>query len=183
MFSRLVIVLTILSFLGTALAQDKKLTLGDLGISKDEVVGDPQLQKDLEIRSSMLRKHQTWGLITQGLMTAALLTGGMAKDDSNELHQYLGMATFATYWTTAYYSIFAPKPDSVKDRGQNIKWHKRLAWIHAPLMILTPIAGLLASADNRHHEKSSGLAAQKGALGTATFVAYTLSMTLMFIEF
>lgn len=182
MLSRFALVFVSIFILGSSFAQEKKLTLGDLGIGNEEVVGDPKLQKELQVRSSMLRKHQTWGLVTQGLMTAALLTGGMA-DDSNELHQYLGMATFATYWTTAYYSIFAPKPDSVKDHGQNIKWHKRLAWIHAPLMILTPIAGLLASADNRHHKKSTGLAAQKGTLGAATFVAYTLSMTLMFIEF
>lgn len=180
---RSLLALALLIHLPLAYAQTKELTLSDLGISQADSVPDLQLQKDLEVRSHKLQRHQTWGLITQGLMTAALVTGGMAKDGDNELHQYLGMTAFATYWTTAYYSLTAPKPSSVKDQGTNIKLHKALAWVHGPLMILTPIAGLMASANNRHHKKNSGLAAQKGTLGTAAFAAYTLSMTLMFIEF
>ena len=166
----------------TAFAADS-LTLSDLGVSKEETQGDPKLQKDLEVRASKLQTHQKWGLVTQGLMTAALVTGGMAKDGNNELHQYLGMATFAAYATTAYYSWTAPKPSSVKDKGWNTRLHRYLAWVHAPLMILVPIAGLMASADNRHHTESKGLAAQKGTLGTALFATFTLSTTLMFIEF
>lgn len=164
-------------------AQEKKLELSDLGFSKQETVADPKLQQELEVRSSKLQTHQKLGLLTQALMTAAFLTGSTAKEGRNETHQYLGMATGAAYFTTAYYSLTAPKPSTVKDKGWNVRLHKALAWIHFPLMILTPIAGMQAMRDNRRHHESTGLASHKGELGTALFATFTLSTTLMFIEF
>jgi hypothetical protein len=128
----------------------------------------------------MLKTHEVLGLTTLGFMAATLLTGDEGADGNT--HMYLGMATGALYYTTAYYSLTAPKPAGIKDRG-NIVWHKRLAWIHFPAMILAPILGYIYKKNENAGRKSSGLVEQHPTIATIGFGAFAISAALMTIEF
>lgn len=101
----------------------------------------------------MLKVHQTLGMITAIPMAAALLTGPQARvagrngqtitepNSANlDFHIALGSLTSGLYWTTAYYSMFAPKVPGVKPKGA-IRLHRDLEWVHGPGMILTGILG------------------------------------------
>ncbi len=160
-----------------------ELGLQDLGLTKSEVELTPKQvkeQKTLETRHSMLKTHEVLGLSTLGLMTATMLTGGSALDSN--AHMYLGMASGLLYFTTAYYSLTAPKPSGIKDRG-NIVWHKRLAWIHFPAMVLAPVLGYLYKKNEDDGKKSSSLVKQHPTIAGIGFGAFALSAALMTIEF
>ena len=177
----------------TAFTQDgSKLSLEDLGVSKEDTLQDIESQELLDRRSSYLQKHQTWGLVTLGLMAATFLVAEEAEHEEEDgedgesgsnIHQYLGLATAAAYWTTFYYQYNAPKPTHMSNEGWNIKLHKSLAWIHVPLMILTPISGIMAWQANKEGREKTGLAAQKGTLGNLAMASFGLAATLMVIEF
>jgi hypothetical protein len=157
-----------------------QLSLSDLGLSS-EVKQDLQFENDLKERSSKLYIHQVTGLITAGLMVSTLVTAEMVKD--NNAHQILGMTTAAAYWTTFYYSQTAPKLAGNETKGWNIKIHKASRWIHAPLMALVPIVGLIANHQVRHGEETHGLGSMKGAVGGAAAATYLLGASVMFFEF
>ena len=96
----------------------------------------------------MLRVHRRLGLITTAPLLATVISGSFAggrstNSTSPDLHAALGSATAGLYFTTAYYSIFAPRVPETVTRGP-IRLHKTLAWIHGPGMILTPILGAMA---------------------------------------
>ena len=156
-------------------------SLEDLGFSKNTTQGNPQLQTDLETRSKKLETHQVTGLITLGLMAADVATSGMVKH--NNVHQFLGGFTFAAYWTTFYLSASAPKPPDVVDKGMNIKIHKALRWITAPLMIATPITGIIASNQLHNGGKAHGIGSLKSPLAALTVATYTASIAVMAFEF
>lgn len=170
-------------------ANSNQLTLEDLGISQSDTYENLEAQQELELRSDYLKKHQTWGLVTLALMTTTFLFGHDAEyekgehESPNEIHQYLGIVSSLAYWTTFYYQYNAPKPKDMTDQGNNIKLHKALAWVHVPLMILTPISGLLAWQANKAGKDKTGLAAQKETLGGLTMASVGLAATLMIIEF
>lgn len=159
-----------------------QMTLGDLGISqKTEVTPvDPKLEQQMEIRASKLKTHEILGLATWGLMTATLFTGGSALDGN--LHPNLGFATGALYLATAYYSLTAPKPTQIKDKAR-MKWHKALAWIHFPLMLLVPYTGTMYKRHENDHKSHSGLEKQHATLAGILYGSFTLSAALMVIEF
>ena len=160
-----------------------EISLGDLGLNKSEVKLTPKQveeQETLEARHHKLKTHEVLGLTTLGVMTATLLTGGSALDSN--AHMYLGMASGLLYYTTAYYSLSAPKPAGIKDRG-NIVWHKRLAWIHFPAMVLGPILGYLYKKNEEDGKKSSSLVKQHSAVAGIGYGAFALSAALMTIEF
>jgi hypothetical protein len=160
-----------------------EIELKDLGLNTSEVALTPEQikdQKTLETRHSKLKTHEVLGLTTLGFMTATLLTGGSALDSN--MHMYLGMATGALYYATAYYSLTAPKPANIKDRG-NIVWHKRLAWIHFPAMVLAPILGYMYKKNEDDGKKSSSLVKQHSAVAGVGFGAFAISAALMTIEF
>jgi hypothetical protein len=157
-----------------------QLNLSDLGISS-EVKQDLQLEQDLKERSSKLYIHQVTGLVTAGLMVASLVTAQMVTD--NNAHQILGMTTAAAYWTTFYFSQTAPKISGAETKGWNIKIHKASRWIHAPLMALVPIVGLIANHQVRHGEETHGLGSLKGGVGGAAAASYLLGASVMFFEF
>ena len=158
----------------------EQLNLSDLGLTT-EVKQDLQLENDLKERSSKLYIHQVTGLITAGLMVATLASASMVKD--NNAHQILGMTTAAAYWTTFYYSQTAPKLAGSETKGWNIKIHKASRWIHAPLMALVPIVGLIANHQVRHGKDTHGLGSMKGAIGGAAAASYLLGASVMFFEF
>jgi hypothetical protein len=160
-----------------------QISLKDLGMSESEVTLTQEQKREqqaLEKRHSMLKTHEVLGLTTLGFMTATMLTGGSALDKNT--HMYLGMTSGLLYFTTAYFSLLAPKPAGIKDRG-NIVWHKRLAWIHFPAMLLAPVLGYMYKKNEEDHKKSSSLVKQHSAIAGVGFGAFALSAALMTIEF
>ncbi|MFZ4712551.1 MAG: hypothetical protein ACOYL6_02455 [Bacteriovoracaceae bacterium] len=158
----------------------QNLQLSDLGIS-DENKQDLKLESDLIVRGHKLYTHQVLGLITSGLMVASLASAEMVR--SNNAHQILGMATAATYWTTFYFAQTAPKPIDKPTKGWNIKIHKASQWIHAPLMFITPIVGLIANSQIKNGEEANGLGSMKGTVGGLAAISYLIGTSVMFFEF
>lgn len=156
------------------------VSLSDLGLNTGPNVEDIKLQKVLEERHSKLKTHEILGLGTWGLMTATMLTGGGAMDSN--LHMYLGMATGALYAATAYYSLTAPKPVGIKDKPR-MKWHKRLAWVHLPLMLIVPYLGYMYKKHEEDNGKHSSIEKQHSAFAGALYGTFTISTALMVVEF
>lgn len=158
-----------------------QLTLSDLGIDSKAEVPEFQLSKvDMDERHSKLKTHEVLGLTTLGLMTATLFTGGSALD--NNTHMYLGFTTAAFYFTTAYFSLSAKKPEGLQDKGK-VKWHKALAWIHFPAMILAPILGYMYKKHEEQGKEHSALEKQHSTVAGLLYGSFALSATLMVIEF
>lgn len=164
-----------------------ELSLGDLGFSPTQTQGSAQDQARLDKRSHMLKVHQRLGLITTGPLVATVIAGGFAggrstSSTNRDVHAALGSATAILYGTTAYYAIFAPKIEGTQTRGP-IKFHKAMAWIHGPGMILTPILGAIAFDQKAKGEKVHGIAQAHGPVAIVTAGAYgaaILSVTLKF---
>ena len=163
-------------------------SLEDLGFSTQQTQGNAKLQATLEKRTRMLRIHQKLGLITAIPMAAAVITGPMAKAKGKngetikeptqtnlDVHAALGGLTTAMYFTTAYFSIFAPRVPGTKKHG-GILWHEGLAFVHAPGMVLTPILGIMAYNQENSGEKAHGFAAQHGTVAYVTTIAYGASI-------
>ncbi len=162
-------------------------SVGDLGFPPDVIQGNAQDQARLDKRSHMLKVHQRLGLITAVPLIATVLSGGLAggKETSSttrDLHAALGSLTAGLYFTTAYYSIFAPRVPGTQARGP-IRLHKTLAWIHGPGMILTPILGAMAFEQKSRGERVHGIASAHAAVGYVTAAAYGLAILSVSIKF
>lgn len=163
------------------------LSLGDLGISQDQAQGSAQDQARLNKRSHMLMLHQRLGLIDTIPLVATVIagTGAGGKSTSSSdryLHLALGSVTGDLYFLSAYYAIRAPKIPGEPVRGE-IRWHKALAWVHGPGMILTPILGAIAFDEKSKGEKVHGIASLHGPVAIVTTAAYgaaILSVTFKF---
>lgn len=152
------------------------LSLSSLGFTPQQTQGSAQEQARLNKRSHMLQMHQRLGLITTIPLVATVVTGGFAgghrtSSTDRDLHAALGSTTAGLYFATAYYAIFAPKIPGTKTEGP-IKWHKALAWIHGPGMVLTPILGAMAFDQKSKGEKIHGIAQAHGAVAVITAAAY-----------
>lgn len=157
------------------------ISLNDLGMNIDKSKPDSTFsQLEMKQRSSNLKTHEVLGLVTLGAMTATMLTGNGALDSN--LHMYLGITTGALYMTTAYFSLTAPKPMGVIDRGR-IKWHKGLAWVHFPLMILVPYLGYMYKKHDEENKSHGSLEKQHSALAGVLFGTFAVSAALMVVEF
>jgi hypothetical protein len=163
-------------------------SLQDLGITPQQTQGNAQLQEMLDKRTHMLKVHQTLGLITAIPMVATVITGPQAKAKGKngqnitepttanlDFHIALGSLTTGLYWTTAYYSTFAPKVSGVTPKGA-IRLHRALEWVHGPGMILTPVLGIMAYKQENAGEKVHGIASQHGTVAYVTAVAYGASI-------
>ena len=172
----------------TTPTQEQEPSLQDLGITQQQLQGDPKLQARLEKRTEMLKIHQRLGLITAIPMAAALITGPMASAKGHngqaikvptnanlDFHAALGGATTVLYFSTAYYAMFAPKVPGVHKKGA-IRMHEALAFIHGPGMILTPILGAMAFRQEQNGEKVHGIASAHGAVAVTTALAYAASI-------
>jgi cytochrome b561 len=170
----------LISISQTAFAE---LTLGDLGFKKEEIKVDQKTIQMMEVRQDKLQLHQKLGLATMAAMTATLLLAESAEAEGgtynpDNIHKYAGIATGLLYWTTAYFSLSAPKPPELKDTGST-KLHKSLAWVHGPLMAIVPVLGYLHDQNNKKGKESSGLVDAHGSVASvayATFMAAGLSM-------
>ena len=152
------------------------LSLSNLGFAPSQTQGNAQEQARLNKRSHMLQMHQRLGLITLVPLIATVVSGGFAGGHSTssadrDFHAALGSTTAGLYFATAYYAIFAPKIPGTKTEGA-IKWHKALAWVHGPGMILTPILGAMAFDQKSKGEKVHGIAQAHGAVAIVTAAAY-----------
>lgn len=154
----------------------------------NQTQANAQLQAQLNKRTHMLKVHQTLGLITAIPMVATLFTGPQAKTKGRngqliteptpanlDAHIALGGLTTGLYWTTAYYSMFAPKISGVKPKGA-IRLHRDLEWVHGPGMILTGILGILAYRQENAGEKVHGIASAHGTVAYVTAAAYGASI-------
>jgi hypothetical protein len=163
-------------------------SLQDLGFTAEQTQANAQMQAMLDKRTHMLKVHQTLGLITAIPMVASLITGPQAKAKGKngqtitepttanlDFHIALGGLTTGLYWTTAYYSIFAPKVPGVKPKGA-IRLHRDLEWVHGPGMILTPVLGIMAYKQENAGEKVHGIASQHGTAAYVTAAAYGASI-------
>jgi len=163
-------------------------SLGDLGFTPQQTQADAQMQAMLNKRTHMLKVHQTLGLITAIPMAGTLITGPQAKAKGKngqtiteptaanlDFHVALGGLTTGLYFTTAYYSIFAPKIPGVKPKGA-IRLHRDLEWVHGPGMIVTPLLGIMAYKQENAGEKVHGIASYHGTAAYVTAAAYGASI-------
>jgi hypothetical protein len=159
-------------------------SLGDLGFTPQQTQADAHMQAMLNKRTHMLKVHQTLGLITAIPMVATLITGPQAKAKGKngetiteptqanlDFHIALGGLTTGLYFTTAYYSIFAPQIPGVKPKGA-IRLHRALEWVHGPGMIVTPLLGIAAYKQENAGEKVHGIASYHGTAAYVTAAAY-----------
>jgi Carboxypeptidase regulatory-like domain len=162
-------------------------SLQDLGFSPAEIKGSPKEQALLERRTHMLKIHQRLGLITTLPMIASVATSINAggRDTSNTdrtVHMILGSATADLYFTTAYFAIRAPRVPGTRSRGP-IRFHKAMAWIHGPGMILTPILGALAYSQKNNGERVHGIAKAHGPVAIVTAGAFGAALLSVSVKF
>lgn len=167
--------------LGSATAAEQQIELKDLGFASEAIKPDSARQNMLETRTHKLKTHEVLGPVTWALMTATLLTAQEGKVTT--AHKVLGLTTAASYFTAAYFSLTAPEDPQAGEVKTNLKIHKALAWLHFPLMIATPIVGMIAQKQLDKGEKLHGIASHKGELGTATYVAFSAAFAVMVFDF
>jgi hypothetical protein len=163
------------------------LSLQDLGISSDQAQGTAADQARLDKRSHMLKIHQRLGLIAAVPLVASVATsfgaGGRNTSTSDRyLHLALGSVTGDLYFMSAYYAIRAPRIPGTESHGQ-IRWHKALAWIHGPGMILTPILGAIAFDQKSKGERVHGIASAHGPVAIVTAAAYGAAILSVSMKF
>jgi hypothetical protein len=157
------------------------------GFPTAQTQGNAQEQARLDRRSHMLKIHQRLGLITAFPLLATVITGTMAggrstSSTTRDLHAGPGSVTAGLYFTTAYFSLFAPRVPGTRTRGP-IRLHKVLAWIHGPGMVLTPMLGAMAFEQKAQGEKIHGIASAHGAVAVVTAAAYGLAIASVSLKF
>ena len=149
---------------------EKKLSWFDLRIPESQYTKEMQDERNHKL---VMHKHMagvTLGLVAASILTAVLAKKGVDDDraarggrmdrsdaDNFNLHVMTAGLTLASYLATAYFSMSAPKADVMMD-SEKVKWHKRLAFVHMPAMILGPILGLKAINDYKKGKNPSGIA-------------------------
>ncbi|MGB6678364.1 MAG: carboxypeptidase-like regulatory domain-containing protein [Terriglobales bacterium] len=162
-------------------------TLSDLGLTPEQTQGNSREQALLDKRTHMLKIHQRMGLITTIPLIATVATslnaGGKSTSTSSRyLHAALGGVTGDLYFITAYYAIFAPRVPGTETRGP-IRFHKAMAWIHGPGMILTPILGILAFDQKSKGEKVHGIASAHAPVAIVTAGAFGAALLSVSVKF
>lgn len=162
-------------------------SLSDLGISPEQTQGNAREQALLDKRTHMLKIHQRMGLITTIPLIATVVTslganGKSTSAASRDLHVALGGVTGDLYFITAYYAIRAPRVAGTESRGP-IRFHKAMAWIHGPGMILTPILGAMAFSQKSNGEKVHGIAAAHGPVAIITAGAFGAALVSVSFKF
>jgi hypothetical protein len=155
------------------------LTLGDLGLTPEQIAGNKRQQELLNKRTEMLKIHQRLGLITLIPVAAACISsvgappghGNNGNNTSRDIHVAIGGTAVAFYAATAYFAIRAPKVSNEPARG-GIKLHKYLIYLHAPGMVLTPILGAMAYNQINSGQKVHGIASAHGAVAVVTAASY-----------
>jgi len=162
-------------------------SLQDLGFPPEQTQGNAKEQALLDKRTHMLKIHQRLGLITTVPLIATLVTsigaGGRHTSDTDRItHLVLGSVTGDLYFMTAYYAIRAPRVKGTETRGP-IRFHKAMAWIHGPGMILTPILGAMAYSQKNNGEKVHGIAQAHGPVAIVTAGAFGAALLSVAVKF
>lgn len=160
-----------------------ELTLNDVSTERPTYFISPQdelIRFELDRREYMLKTHRVMGLATLGFLSATVLTGENALN--GDLHRKLGITSSLLYITTAYYGITAPNPIHSPDSVYK-KWHKRLAWIHFPALLVSPILGYQFKKNKEEGRKSSQLIKNHATVAGLGYVAFALSAALMTFDF
>jgi hypothetical protein len=162
-------------------------SLSDLGLTPEQAEGNAREQALLDKRTHMLKIHQRMGLITTVPLIATVIAsmGAGGKDTSTasrDLHAALGGVTGDLYFMTAYYAIRAPRVPGTESRGP-IRFHKAMAWIHGPGMILTPILGIMAFDQKSKGEKVHGIASAHGPVAIITAGAFGAAVLSVSVKF
>ena len=162
-------------------------SLSDLGLTPEQIQGNPREQALLDKRTHMLKIHQRMGLITTIPLIATVIFGPGAGGKSEgtatrDLHVALGALTGDLYGITAYYAIRAPRIPGTKKRGP-IKFHEAMAWIHGPGMIATPILGIMAFDQKNKGEKVHGAASAHGPVAIVTAGAFGAALLSVSVKF
>jgi hypothetical protein len=162
-------------------------SLSDLGLSPDQIQGNAREQALLDKRTHMLKIHQRMGLITTIPLIVTVATslnagGKSTSSASRDLHTALGGLTGDLYGITAYYAIRAPRVPGTETRGP-IRFHKAMAWIHGPGMILTPILGVMAFDQKNKGEKVHGIASAHGPVAIVTAGAFGAALVSVSFKF
>ncbi len=102
-------------------------------------------ERELKIRRTMLKAHQTVGFIALAGMVAQGIVGSQLYNNSSpqllNAHKGIAIATNISYGTTALLAFTAPPP-LINDSGMSsIKMHKILAGVHLTGMIATNVLG------------------------------------------
>lgn len=162
-------------------------SLEDLGFSASQTQADAKRQALLDKRTHMLKIHQRMGLITAIPLIATVATslnagGKSTSTASRDLHAALGGLTGDLYGITAYYAIRAPRVPETETRGP-IRFHKAMAWIHGPGMILTPILGIMAFDQKNNGEKVHGIASAHAPVAIVTAGAFGAALLSVSVKF
>lgn len=162
-------------------------SLQDLGFPSAETRSNAKQQALLDKRTHMLKIHQRLGLITAIPLAAAVISsagagGRNTSSATRDLHAAIGTSAAGLYIATAYFAIRAPRIAGTETRGP-IRWHKALAWIHGPGMILTPILGAIAFNQKSRGEKVHGIASAHLPVALITAGAYGAAMLAVSVKF
>lgn len=162
-------------------------SLNDLGFPSAATQSNAKQQALLDKRTHMLKIHQRLGLITTIPLAAAVISsagagGRSTSSTTRDLHAALGSTAAGMYLATAYFAIRAPRIAGTETRGP-IRWHKALAWVHGPGMILTPILGAIAFQQKSRGEKVHGIASAHLPVALITAGAYGAAILAVSIKF
>lgn len=168
----------------TISANEKKLSLDDLGFDSKEITISPEKMAILNTRNKMLKWHQYTAFAALGAMTVAMVSGGHGKAKSS--HETFGIAGGALYYTAASLALLAPEVDENHDHSKDsgsTKWHRRLAWIHGPMMILAPALGYLANEKYKKGQTPSGIAKNHSTFAKVGYFSFLAAAATMTFEF
>ncbi len=162
-------------------------SLTDLGFPTEQTQGNAKQQALLDKRTHMLKIHQRMGLITTIPLIVTVATslnagGKNTSSASRDLHTALGGLTGDLYFISAYYAIRAPRVPGTETRGP-IRFHKTMAWIHGPGMILTPILGIMAFDQKNKGEKVHGIASAHMPVAIVTAGAFGAALLSVSVKF
>ena len=170
------------------------LSVEDLGFKTEAPSQDADLDKRKARRKWMLTTHQVLGFVTAALLTATMASGEEGEEEEHNTaqkgdseqasatHKNLGIASGVMYVTTAAFSILAPTPPGLEPSGSSL-WHRRLAWVHGPAIVLAPILGNMANESLKKNEDPSGLAALHKPVVAIGYTAFMLSLVSLYVEF
>jgi hypothetical protein len=147
----------------------EKVSLFDLRIADKDYSEELNNKRIHHLKAHRHAAHATLALAVASFATAFIAKKNVDDDrsarggrmdasdaDNFNLHLITAGVTLASYFTTAYFGITAPKAQSMEDTEQ-IKWHKRLAFIHMPAMIIGPLFALKAHNDYKRGHNPTGV--------------------------
>ncbi len=140
-------------------------------------------QRELKVRRTMLKIHQTLGIATasamlvQGILGSRLYNPETYSPSLENWHKGMATGINIGYATTALMSFTSPPGAIYRKRFDNIKLHRTLAYVHLTGMVTTNV---LAHRMDNNYPVNKKLH-RNVALGT--FGAYTLAMVSIKFEF